>query len=183
MRYIENHDEQRVINILGENPSKAAAVIVLTLPGASLIHEGQMEGNEIKLPVQLGKNPIEDENAELSKFYNLLIQTIAKEDFDEAQWQLSKVAPVGVGDRSYSNIIAYDWRVNNDLTLIIVNYSIHNSKAHIIIKDFDYGNSQWIFEDIINQKEFRHNGNDLNEYGLYIELEQWESHIFRIKKA
>ena len=50
-RFIENHDELRAVEKFGLEKSRAAALIALTLPGARLVHEGQMKGYKIKLPV------------------------------------------------------------------------------------------------------------------------------------
>ena len=38
------------------------AVLALTLPGLRLLHEGQIEGRRVKLPVQLGRRPGEPES-------------------------------------------------------------------------------------------------------------------------
>ena len=44
VRFIENHDEPRAAATFPDGRSRAAAVAILTLPGARLLHEGQFEG-------------------------------------------------------------------------------------------------------------------------------------------
>ena len=44
LRFIENHDEPRAAATFTPEKHRAAAVTALTLPGARLIHEGQLEG-------------------------------------------------------------------------------------------------------------------------------------------
>jgi len=43
IRFIENHDEPRAAAAFPDGRSRAAAVAILTLPGARLLHEGQFE--------------------------------------------------------------------------------------------------------------------------------------------
>ena len=44
VRFIENHDEPRAAATFFPGKARAAAVALLTLPGAKLLHEGQFEG-------------------------------------------------------------------------------------------------------------------------------------------
>ncbi len=40
---------------LGEDRQRPAATLICTLPGATLLHQGQIEGRRIKLPVQINR--------------------------------------------------------------------------------------------------------------------------------
>ena len=71
-------------------------------------------------------------------------------------------------------------RVRN---VIAVNYSTIPSKAHIKIKNKNYGSSYWIFKDLFTNKEYRYLGKDLEDHGLFVQLEPWKSHIFQFKKV
>ncbi|MFW9937609.1 MAG: alpha-amylase family glycosyl hydrolase [Candidatus Thorarchaeota archaeon] len=181
VHFIENHDEQRALSVFGEEASKAAAIIAFTLPGARLIYEGQLHGYEIKLPVQLGRSPTEEGNIDIIDFYHRLLKIIPGNEFQEAKWELCGVESIATDD-TFKNIIAYQWVVENQYFLIVVNYSLQTSKAHIKVKDLNYGITKWEFLDILNEKEYIYEGKDLDEYGLYVELEAWKGHIFEIKK-
>ncbi len=52
MRFVENHDEERAAARLAPLANRRAAALVCLLPGAPLIHQGQMEGMTEKIPVQ-----------------------------------------------------------------------------------------------------------------------------------
>ncbi|MHA1487796.1 MAG: hypothetical protein ACTSSC_11585 [Promethearchaeota archaeon] len=45
-----------------------------------------------------------------------------------------------------------------------------------------YGISDWSFTDLLNEKEYKYNGKNLDENGLYVELDGWKSHIFGVRK-
>ena len=59
VRFIENHDEQRAAAVFGREAERAALVTVTTAPGALLLHEGQVEGRRVRVPVHLARRPVE----------------------------------------------------------------------------------------------------------------------------
>ncbi|MFX0069595.1 MAG: alpha-amylase family glycosyl hydrolase [Candidatus Hermodarchaeota archaeon] len=179
VRYIENHDEKRVIRVLGEDKSKAAAILILTLPGARLINEGQTKGYKIKLPIQLGRRTREDSNFDLLNFYNKLLNSIPKNEFDDAQWKLCYIDAI---DLSSMNLIAYQWDINDNWRIVVVNFSPITSRGHIRIKNIDFGDQTWEFTDILTENKYLYKGENLKRYGLYIELSPWNGHIFSLRR-
>jgi hypothetical protein len=182
VRFIENHDELRAVEKYGVDRSRAAALIALTVPGARLVHEGQMEGFKIKLPVQLGRRQTEEINQGLLEFYQNLLNLIPGKEFSHDKWSLCRSDPVDSDDSSFNNIISYLWWVDNKYRLIVVNFSQYFSKAHVRIDPLDYGSDKWVFKDLLTENEFQFEGKDLDEYGLYVELEAWKGHVFNIQK-
>jgi glycosidase len=182
VRFIENHDEPRAIVTFGNEASKAASVIILTLPGAKLIFDGQTRGYKVKVPVQLGRGPLEEDDKDLIDFYDKLLRIVPGREFDKAKWSLCEIKPVGKNDTSYNNIISYQWLINDQRLIITVNYGSYSSKAHIIIDDISYELFNWRFTDLLTGNEYKYKGEDLTGNGLYIELDGWKSHIFRVEK-
>src|SRR5512136_2795226 len=74
VRFIENHDEPRAAATFQDGKGRAAAVAILTLPGASLLHEGQFEGMKVRLPVFLARRPAEPVDQALAAFYENLLK-------------------------------------------------------------------------------------------------------------
>ncbi len=52
LHFIENHDEPRAASVFANPDNLAALALMLSIPGSVLIHEGQMEGKQERLPVQ-----------------------------------------------------------------------------------------------------------------------------------
>ena len=73
VRFIENHDEPRAAAVFWPEQARAAAVVVSTLPGARLYHDGQLSGRRKHIPVFLGRAPDEPVDAELRAFYAWLL--------------------------------------------------------------------------------------------------------------
>jgi hypothetical protein len=117
------------------------------------------------------------------EFYDKLLRVIPGREFNEAKWSLCEIKPVGINDNSFNNIISYQWLAEDQRLLIVVNYSSTSSKAHVIIDKIDYGLNEWRFTDLLTGNDYNYRGRNLNENGLYIELDGWKSHIFRVEKV
>ena len=77
VRFLENHDEPRVAERLDAGAERAAAVVIATVPGATLWHEGQFEGRRVRPPVFLSRRPDELLDHEMAVWYQTLIGAVA----------------------------------------------------------------------------------------------------------
>ncbi|MBE2318691.1 alpha-amylase [Solirubrobacter sp. CPCC 204708] len=90
VRFIENHDEPRAASVFGPEQARAAAVVMSTLPGARLYHDGQLSGRRAHVPVFLGRGPDEPPDAELRAFYAWLLPRAARL---QGTWRLLESEP------------------------------------------------------------------------------------------
>ena len=72
LRFIENHDEPRAAPTFGER-ARAAAVVMSTIPGGRLYHDGQLDGYRTHIPVFLARGPVEEPDPRLRLFYSRLV--------------------------------------------------------------------------------------------------------------
>ncbi|MFX1317131.1 MAG: hypothetical protein ACFE9T_14820, partial [Promethearchaeota archaeon] len=142
----------------------------------------QMHGYKIKLPVQLGRRESEEINKSLFNFYRNLLKIVPSKGCEKENWDICEVKPIEISDSSYTNIISYFWGTNSLYKAIVVNYSPYLAKAHIKINHLDFGYSNWKFSDLLTQKDYVYKGDDLNKYGLYVDLSAWNGHVFEIKR-
>jgi glycosidase len=77
LRFVENHDEPRAVSAFGSARSRVAAVTALTQTGARLVHNGQLEGATVHLPVFLGRYPSEPTDPDLITFYRSFLTAVA----------------------------------------------------------------------------------------------------------
>ncbi len=173
VRFIENHDEQRVAKRLEEKESKVAAVLVLSLPGMGLIHEGQMKGYKIKVPVQLKRRKIEEKNTQLFNFYQKILQIIGNNNIKAGQWELCE----GTEDEK---IISYHWWDKSGEYLIVINMSNQNVKTYINIPHLQVNSENVQFKDLITEKKSRHITDVIKKVGLLVELNDYDFLIFQI---
>lgn len=116
MRFIENHDEPRAAAAFGVPKSRALAVLICTLPGAVLLHDGQFVGRTRKLPVQIGRQPsdeIEPPNHDLKAFYLALLAAVDEPIYRGGDWWLFEV--------EHNAALAYAYRQGDERRVIVVN--------------------------------------------------------------
>lgn len=122
-RFIENHDEERAVEAFGAERSKAAAVVMATVPGMRFFQDGQLEGKRIHLPVQLGREPEETPDSGISGFYKNLLSYADDNALHDGEWQLLEASP--------ANLLAWVWRRKNAYRVVLVNYSDRPLKGKV----------------------------------------------------
>lgn len=177
IRFIENHDEERAFNKFGKLPSMAAAVIISTIQGVRFYHDGQIEGKKIKLPIQLGREPIELPQTCMVNFYNKLFKITRHSIFKDGMWKMLKPIEAWDGDETYENFLAWEWRLKDQRRLVVVNYSFTKSRCRIKFDLEGYPHELSICDEL-NDQLFIRSSEEIYREGLYIELLPWQSHIF-----
>ncbi len=109
VRFIENHDEPRAASHFPADLHRVAALVALTLPGVRLVHQGQREGARRKLPVQLGRAPVEPVDGALAAFYRELRALAADPVLRAGHWQLLEPRPAWDGNGSHAGFVTFAW--------------------------------------------------------------------------
>lgn len=73
LHFLENHDEPRAAHLFPDQQQIDFAALLLTLPGATLWHNGQFEGYKIKASVHTNTTPTEPVNYSLLSQYTRLL--------------------------------------------------------------------------------------------------------------
>lgn len=89
--FIENHDEPRAAATFGAAQARAAAVVMSTLPGARLYHDGQLEGRRKRIPIQLARGPDEPTDSDLRPLYGRLLRAVSDAGLRKRQVALVRV--------------------------------------------------------------------------------------------
>jgi hypothetical protein len=180
VRFIENHDEVRAAKKFGILKSMAAAVVISTIQGIHLYFDGQFEGRKIKLPVQLGREPMEKISNELRRFYETLLSITNSRIFKDGNWVQLFAEQVDKNDNTSENILAWQWELDHELRIIVVNYSDKISRCRLKL-GIRTGSVRIQFEDLLTSKIYKRSTTEVNDPGLFIELKEYQSHIFSVK--
>jgi hypothetical protein len=180
VRFLENHDEPRAAATFPAEKGRAAAVAVMTLPGAKLLHEGQFKGRRVRLPVFLGRRPEEPPDEDLAAFYQRLLAETACEIFRNGQWRLCE--RTGWPDNpSYLNILAWCWEHGDDRQLIVVNFSAAPAQALVRVPWEDVRGRSLRLSDPLSGKTFERSGDDLAGPGMFVSLDPWQWHFLQLE--
>ncbi len=182
VRFIENHDEPRAAAIFTMERERAYAVVIATLPGAKLFHEGQFQGRKVRLPVFLGRRPVEKPDPDLEAFYGSMLKAIHVPALRAGEWRLCERG--GWPDnRSYLNLVAWCREKDGERFLVVVNLSDRRSQAHIRLPWDDLTGAFWRLTDALNQAVFDRDGGEMGAWGLFVDLPGWGYHFFHLERA
>lgn len=182
VRFIENHDEPRAAAVFPPEKNRAMAVAMMTLQGAKLIHEGQIDGMKVRLPVFLARRPEEQPDPDLRNFYLKLLKALNREVFRTGHWSLCELAG-WPENQSFHNLGAWCWTGANERYLIVVNLSEHTSQALVKIPWFELQNKECWLTDALSQEVYQRDVNDMLNAGLYVDLKGWAFHCFQLQVA
>ena len=176
VRFIENHDEPRSLSVFSPQKQRAAAVTIGTIPGAKLFHEGQFEGRRVRLPVFLGRRPVEPVDPDLPGFYHTLLKAASLEGLRNGQWQLCE--RTGWPDNaSYNNLVAWCWRSSGEHHLIVVNLSDSGAQGHVPLPWEELRGKLWQMTDLFTGQTYERRGGEMGNPGMYVDLPPWGFHV------
>ena len=205
MRFIENHDEPRAMKTLGEDFQRPAATLICTLPGATLLHQGQLTGRRVKLPVQINRQPEETRHPLLKRFYKRLLQEVDAPvyhqgkyyarglrrrraeyapAYGQGKWLMLEAQPAFEGSHSHHNLIAYTWNNDQAYRLIVVNLTYEWSACRLQLRHWtELKHHDWQLYDVLNDSYTCRQGEDMIKEGLMVEVAPYGSHIFQFRRA
>ena len=185
LRFIENHDEPRAAATFEPAQARAAAVATMTLQGARLVHDGQMEGRRTRIPVFLGRGPDEPPDGDLRAFYARLLRAVADSDLRTGDWRLC--ACEGWPDNtSYRRLVAWCWASGaapHGRHLVVVNLSDASAQARVRLPWDDLAGRAWTLTDRLGGERFDRAGAAMAGDGLYVSLDGWASHFLAFAPA
>ncbi len=181
VRFLENHDEKRAMMSFGAVRSRAAATIALPLPGMRLVHEGQIEGNQVRLPVQLGRRPFESANPDIEAFYTRLLAALRDPIFHEGTWQLLHPHAEWAGNSSYRHFIAYLWTSGKEHRVVAVNLAATPSQCFLPLNIPELAGHVCHLNDLLSDAHYERNGDELADKGLYLKLPEYGYHMFTLQ--
>ncbi len=178
VRFLENHDEPRSLAAFGPGRLRAGAALFSTLPGMKLFYHGQLEGKKIKVPVQLVRDVISEAlEKDIKAFYERLLSITGQDIFHKGQWRLRDVFPFS--DGSHQDLIAYTWKSAGRMKLVVVNLGNGMSQGNIPLPELDRG-KDYLFTDELNGRQYPRKGAEVNNEGLHVILDGYQTHIFDV---
>jgi hypothetical protein len=192
LRFLENHDEPRAMEVLGAERSRAAAVLAATLPGARFFQEGQESGRRIHVPVQLARAPVEPVDEASLAFYERLFEALTAPVFHRGHWSPLEIRDADPPGEA-SGLLGSVWRDSEEIRLAVANLGETVAKGRVPLPDvLRSAGSRETRGDrsrdpgtltIRDELSGRHLDQDLHEVtedGLIVEVERYGSRIFVI---
>jgi hypothetical protein len=179
VHFIENHDERRAATVFVPAEHRAAALLVLGLPGLRLLHEGQLTGARMKIPVQLVRRPAELPNAEVTAIYRQLLTALRSSAVGQGRARMLRPRPAWPDNQTWRNIVIVQWELKpNEFDLVVVNLVPHRGQCYVPLAIPDLAAYHWSMHDIVGMEKYLRVGSDLDRQGLYLDVPPYAAHVF-----
>jgi hypothetical protein len=167
--FLENHDEPRIAARLTLEEHRAAALLILGLPGLRLLHEGQMEGARRHTPVHLARRPEEPKEPAVEQIYRRLLGAIRESAVGRGEARLLAPTPAAPGDETCQDVIAVQWQTDTGaMDLVLVNLAGHPA-SFVLPLVMEAPGARWRAHDRLGDETFEWTRGAVNE-GLRLSL-------------
>jgi len=178
-RFLENHDEPRCAVTFGGPRLPALGTLMSTVPGMRFYHHGELEGRKIFLPIQLRRAAPEEPDAATVAFFAKILRITSEDAFHQGNWALLPVMPVG--DSTFENLVAYEWRSETAWKMIVTNLSGNASQGRIPLAEHVSPSKQYMFDDQLNDVQYQRDGDELHNSGLFVRRDAFGAHVFEVR--
>ena len=180
VRFLENHDEPRSAAVFSKERLPAVVALAGTLPGMRFYHQGQFEGRKIRPPMQLSAAAPEAPDAEVRALYERVLRISDERVFHDGEWRLLEVTPAG--DATHESLVAYEWRLEREWRIVVVNLSDHAAQGKLLLPDATRRAAKLDFFDLLNDAHYERESASLEGDGLFVRLDGWRAHVFAINE-
>ncbi len=180
--FLENHDEPRVAGKLSLEEHCAALLTILGLPGMRFLHEGQLTGARIKVPVQLGRWPVEPEQKEIKTAYEKLLAAVKQSQVGQGGGEILAPRLAWDGNPTNQNFIVVQWQVAGPgFDLVVVNLAWHPGQCYVPLTVPGLTERHWTMRDLLSEARYERVGSDLAQQGLYLDLPGYGAQLFHFE--
>jgi glycosidase len=178
--FLENHDEPRIASKLSLAQHRAAALISFAAPGLVLLHEGQLEGKRVRIPVHLNRGPDEPTDPDVQRLYRQLLPLVTAPHIRAAKWELLTCTATWEGCTTAQNFIAYLLEHPLQTTVMVVNYSPVRGECFVQLPERITAPPAHSLDlsDMLSPDRYIRDCADLRARGLYIDVPAWHVHLF-----
>jgi hypothetical protein len=182
VHFLENHDEPRAAALFPPEKHRAAALVILGLPGMRLLYEGQLEGRKLQVPVQLARWPDELVNQDIHAMYEQLLDALKSSVVGHGEFCI--LHPTGwPGNDSAQNIIVIQWQKTPlEFDLVTVNLASHPSQCRVQLTVNKLAEHNWEMQGLLAPEVHHRSGTDLHSNGLYLDLPANYAQLFRVRR-
>jgi hypothetical protein len=180
VRFLENHDEPRAAAAILPAAYEATAVLAFLVPGLRFFHDGQFEGRQQRLLIQLSRRPEEPSIPVIRSFYERLFTVLRQPLTKSGAWQLFSCRPAWVGNPTWENFLAFGWRgPDGQRLLIAVNFGPTQGQCYVTLPPTFLPEANICLRDLLHPVQYERE--HLATQGLYLDMPAWGYHLFAVE--
>ncbi|MDB6032587.1 MAG: Alpha amylase catalytic region [Verrucomicrobiales bacterium] len=182
--FLENHDEPRIAHLLSWPEHQAAALLLLSLPGLRLLHEGQLEGLSKRISVHLGRRPPDDPSHEVVRFYEKLLAFLPTTFVGKGRWRLLEADPEMSGGSVPSGVLFIQWQSAADaFDVVAVNLSAESAACRVQLPGAQNTLKGWICTSEFSVSSLQHVDWRLIGQSLFLIVQPHHGQVLRFRAA
>jgi hypothetical protein len=98
----------------------------------------------------------------------------------DGKWQLLECAPAWGGNWTWDCFVAFAWTGDKgERWLVVANYANNQSQCFLRLPFADLS-GRWHLKDLLSGIEFDRDGAELQGQGLFLDVPQWQTHVFAL---
>ena len=184
IHFLENHDEPRVAANLSLEEHQVAAMTILGLPGMRLLHEGQLTGAKLKIPVQLARRPVEPVQPDILAMYEKMLAALRHSSVGRGEGRILVPRAAWEENPTGQNFVLVLWQSQpREFDLVAVNVAPHDSQCYVPLSVVDIEVHDWFVRDLLGGEIYQRDGKDLAEDGLYLDMPGQTAQLFHFTLA
>ncbi|HWF19753.1 MAG TPA: alpha-amylase family glycosyl hydrolase [Verrucomicrobiae bacterium] len=181
--FLENHDERRAASVFSNDRHRAAALLMLGLPGMRMIYEGQLRGARIQVPVHLARWPNEPIDEKISAMYGQLLSVLKDSAVGRGDFRI--LQPENLGDLSVAqNFIVIQWQKTRELfEWVVVNLANEHGQCRLQPAIAELAGHNWEMRDLLGTEIKNFHGGDLEGQGIHLALPAYGAQLLRFART
>ena len=146
------------------------------------LHDGQLSGARLKIPVQLARRPAEASHAEIANSYQQLLLTLPGTAVGQGRGELSRPRAAWPGNPTAQNFVIVQWQKQApQFDLVAVNLAPHRSQCYAPLTVEHLASHNWAMKDLLGEERYKRSGDDLQNQGLYLDLPAHGAQLFHFE--
>jgi Alpha amylase, catalytic domain len=184
VRMLEDRNGPRIAARMSPQQERATALLDATIPGMFMVRDGQMDGAQADVPVQLRREPDEPLDDGLHEFYARLMLATNDETFRLGQAIRMEPVQAWGENMTHEGIVARLWvGQHRQLRLAVANLTPEPAQGYIPLPLPEFAGKVVQLRDLLDDEAtYIRQGDDLLTRGLYLDLPGYGGHIFRITR-
>jgi hypothetical protein len=181
--FLENHDEARIASLLSPVEQRAAALLIMSLPGMRLLHEGQLDGRRLHASIHRETRAPENANPEIRSFYEKLFEALRRTSIGSGSGWMLRAQAAWADNHTHQHIALVQWqRESNAFDLVVVNLSDVQSQCYAPLHIEGLAQSRWRFTDLLGHEMHQRDGIELSQRGLYLDVAAHAAQLFHVER-
>jgi hypothetical protein len=180
--FLENHDEKRVAPQLRLDEHRAAAAVILGLPGMRFLHDGQLAGLRRFARIQLARRAEEPGDAAVGSMYDTLLAAIHSSAIGRGDGIVLEPRRAWGDNTTADSFVLTQWPGDDAdrFDLLVVNLAPYRAQCRAPLRVRSGG--IWKLTDRLGDERWLRGGDELVADGLFLDVDAHAVQLFSFER-